>query len=255
MPFAIVVSILSVTLKNAPTKKADVKLILDGELSGFELTGFQVWANPDAPDTYRVDLPARSWQAKGTTYYYSILRDLDPSRAASDALKEAIIAAYLAEVSKGKSARFVRPASHTRQPTSQPQAKPTPRLVGGGRGPRAAADLTAQLATLAATTVTADQAAAKAARAPKGPDMSAIALAAADARAADANEIGAQPATAADISPAQAAAVAGRGGVAAAPRPRRAARKAKRRITRPKDKRPARKAPRRRTAARKGGAR
>jgi len=247
MPFAIVVSILSVTLENAENKKADVKLILDGELSGFELHGFQVWANPDAPDTYRVDLPARSWKAKGTTYYYSILRDLDPNRAASDALKEAIIAAYLAEASKGKSARFVRPASHTRQPASQPQAKATPRLVGGGRGPRAAADLTAQLATLAATTVTADKAAAKAARIPKGPDMSAIALAAADARAADA--------AAADAPPAPVAAAPAAAPATTAPRPRRKARQAARRVTRPKGKRPARKAPRPRTAARKGGAR
>ena len=101
----IVITLLAVTLKNAPNKRADAKLLLDGSLEGFELNGFQIWARGDAVDAYRVDFPARSFKQQGETRYFTVLRDLDPELMHSDALKDAIIAAYLAEKGKGKDAR------------------------------------------------------------------------------------------------------------------------------------------------------
>jgi hypothetical protein len=259
----IVVSLLPVTLSKAETKKADVKLILDGYLEGFELVGFQVWSNTDAPDTFRVDLPARSFKVKGKgdgkgeTRWYSILRDMDPTRVNSDALKSAIIAAFLAERKKGKKAHFApRPQSMTARPKAGAVPKPTPRLVDTRpRTPRAAGDLAAQLTVLANATQTADTTAAKKAAVLKAATPAEIALAAMSAREADAAQL-ANVAAAVEQTPALVATADPASAPArTAPRPRRKARQAARHVARPKGKRAARKAPRRRTAARKGGAR
>jgi hypothetical protein len=113
------VLITLVRLQNNPNKLADAIVILDGGLSGFQLEGFQVWAQNDSAGL-NVTFPARTFEKHGGKVgYYSYLRSVDGGLELGELLKAQIVEAFHLEKS--------RPPGEQR-----PQPARSPRAVYGG---------------------------------------------------------------------------------------------------------------------------
>ena len=83
---------------NPKGKLADVELAFsDGPLAGLKLVGFALWQKGTG---YNLTTPSRSYSVNGERRSFALLRPSDPDAQASVnfALRDAIIAAYEAQV-------------------------------------------------------------------------------------------------------------------------------------------------------------
>jgi hypothetical protein len=79
---------------NPPGKMADAELhFTDGPLAGTKLIGFAVWERRTG-SSYNVTFPARQYSVNGERRSFALLRPIT-DMAASDRIRDAIIAAYL----------------------------------------------------------------------------------------------------------------------------------------------------------------
>lgn len=85
--------------KGAPTGKlADAELhFLEGELAGLKLIGFGVWKQRNGPGR-NVTFPARTYSVNGERRSFSLLRPILDANDGQNRVRDAILAAYDAEV-------------------------------------------------------------------------------------------------------------------------------------------------------------
>lgn len=82
---------------NSPSGRlAEAELIFTGPLSGLRLIGFGVWERRSPKGRRNVTFPARTYSVNGERRSFALLRPVTDVNA-TDALRDAIVAAYEAQ--------------------------------------------------------------------------------------------------------------------------------------------------------------